>query len=159
MQTPLRASPLSIDHHVFLAIQLDASVLDKPQGGPFLRTKRNFDPNPENPRQWMVDLAVEFGTPADSEPAPYSGKVEVRGWFTVAGAFPVERIPALIEVTACSILYGACREMVANLTARSAHGILSIPSISFEPVAKSQDVLSAGVTAASSKPKKKAKGS
>jgi hypothetical protein len=37
----------------------------------------------------------------------------------------------LIRVTATSILYGACREMIANFTARSLHGILSLPSISF----------------------------
>lgn len=36
-----------------------------------------------------------------------------------------------IRVNATSILYGACREMIANFTARSLHGILSLPSISF----------------------------
>lgn len=134
MQTPLKASPLSIDHHIFLAIQVEASELEKPQGVQSLKTRRKLEPHPEDPRQWMVDLAVEIGTPQGGEPAPYSGKVEARGWFTVAEAFPLERIPALIEVTACSILYGSCREMLANFTARSAHGIVSIPSISFEPI-------------------------
>ena len=35
------------------------------------------------------------------------------------------------RVTTTSIQYEACREMIANFTARSLHGILSLPSISF----------------------------
>ena len=45
----------------------------------------------------------------------------------------------LVNVTGASMLYGACREMLANLTARSTHGMSTLPSVSFgstRPAAK-----------------------
>ena len=95
-------------------------------------------PHPDEERNWMVDLTVEFGSSKKGEEAPYSGKVSARGWFVIAKGFPEERHSDLIEVTAASILYGTCREALANFTARSVHGILSIPSVTFDPIPKEQ---------------------
>jgi hypothetical protein len=47
----------------------------------------------------------------------------------------------LIRVTGASMLYGACREMLANLTARSTHGMSTLPSVSFA-VPKSSSIKS-----------------
>ena len=134
MQMQLKASPLTIEHHVFLSIQVDAAEVENPQGRQTLRTRRRTEQNHEDPRKWVVFLTVEFGSAKDGEPTPYSGKISVQGWFVVAEGYPEEKRSSLIEVTAASILYGACREMLASFTARSVHGILSIPSVSFEPI-------------------------
>jgi len=45
-----------------------------------------------------------------------------------------------MEVTAPSILYGSVREMLMNLTARGPHGILTLPSISFQKILKNSKV-------------------
>jgi hypothetical protein len=132
-QAPLKASPLVIERHEFLSFRVDVSDADSPKGLMSLHTIRQVQQNPEEPRHWMVDLTVEFGSRDDQLPAPYMGSIAVRGWFEVANAYPEERQVTLIEVTATSILYGACREMLASFTARSSHGIASLPSVSFAP--------------------------
>lgn len=87
--------------------------------------------NDEAPLNWRVLLEVTFGPHDTEHPTPYSGKITVSGSFQISESFSEENREALIRVSAASILYGACREMVANLTARSVNGILSLPSISF----------------------------
>ena len=66
----------------------------------------------------------------DDEDPDY-GTITILGEFRIHETFDETNHEALIRVTATSILYGACREMIANFTARSLHGILSLPSISF----------------------------
>ena len=86
----------------------------------------------------MVILTVEFYAAKEGDTPPYTGKVTVHGWFSIAENYPEEKQAALIEVTAASILYGACREMVAGFTARSYHGIMSLPSVSFAPIQREE---------------------
>lgn len=137
MQTPLKASPLTIEHHEFLSFHLDASEEESPQGPIALKTSRRLERHPEHPRRWKVELDVGFGSSDESHATPYSGSISVAGWFSVSEGYPIERQQALIEVTAVSILYGACREMVASFTARSRHGMLSLPSVTFPPIQNS----------------------
>lgn len=64
--------------------------------------------------------------------APYSVHVSTKGFFEWVGQKndPVE-IRDLIVVNGASILYGVIREMVSNVTSRSAAGPLLLPSVSF----------------------------
>ncbi len=136
MAQPLKASPLAIEHHALVALEVTASEADNPGGNHSLRTHRKIERHPDDEHRWMVDLTVEIGTADGGEEAPYSGKITVRGWFVIAEAYPEDQRRRLIEVTAASILYGTCREALANFTARSIHGMLSIPSVAFEPITK-----------------------
>lgn len=138
MQSQLKASPLSIEHHEFRSVRVEASDQPTPQGSLSIRTVRHIERHHDEPRRWMVDLTVEFHSSNEEEPAPYSGSIKARGWFAVVDGYPDEKQPLLIEVTAVSILYGACREMIASFTARSSHGILSLPSVSFAPMSELQ---------------------
>lgn len=138
MQNQLKVSPLTIEHHAFSSIQIDASDGDNPRDPHSLRTRRRIERNPEDPRRWMVILTVEFNAAKEGDTSPYTGKITVQGWFSVAEGYPEEKQSILIEVTAASILYGACREMVASFTARSNHGIMSLPSVSFEPIQRQE---------------------
>ena len=137
MQSQLKISPLTIEHHEFQRIRVDASEDETHQGPISLETVRRVERHPDESRRWMVELTVEFGSSDENNKAPYSGSISVAGWFTVADAYPEERQQMLVEVTAVSILYGACREMVASFTARASHGILSLPSVTFPPIAAS----------------------
>lgn len=134
MQTQLKVSPLTIEHHAFSSIQIDAAEAKNPKDPYSLRTRRHIEQSPENARRWMVILTVEFNAAKEGDTPPYTGKVIVQGWFSIAEGYPEEKQAALIEVTAASILYGACREMVASFTARSYHGIMSLPSVSFASI-------------------------
>lgn len=138
MQNQLKASPLTIEHHAFSSIQINAAEVDHPKDPHSLRTRRRIEQNPEDPRRWMVILTVEFTAAKEGDTPPYTGKITVQGWFSIAEGYPEEKQSVLIEVTAASILYGACREMVASFTARSYHGIMSLPSVSFEPIHRQQ---------------------
>ena len=137
MQTPLKVSPLIIEHHEFLSLRVEATKQDTAQGPISLRTKRQIERHAEENRRWKVELAVEFGSSDKKNKAPYSGSISVVGLFLVVDGYPDERQSSLIEVTAASILYGACREMIANFTARSSHGMMSLPSVTFPPIAHS----------------------
>lgn len=134
MQTLLKASPLTIEHHEFLSFHLDASGEKSSQGPIALKTSRRLERHTENPRRWKVELDVEFGSSDANQATPYSGSISVAGWFAVSEGYPAERQQLLIEVTAVSILYGACREMVASFTGRSIHGVMSLPSVTFPPI-------------------------
>jgi len=129
----LRTSPLRLELHEFLAIDLSASEAVNPEGPHQLQTQREFEAHNEDPLQYKVILRVNITPEDEKEPCPYKGSIAVVGYFSIAAAYPEEKRSDLIKVTGSSMLYGACREMIANFTARSRHGILSIPSISFVP--------------------------
>lgn len=133
MQTPLKASPLGIEFHALTSIHVDVSRSGEPNWNHHIRTRRQVTPQTSDGLRWVAELTVDFGTSENSEEAAYSGSVAAMGHFLIAEQYPEEKRKALIEVTAASILYGTCREALANFTARSIHGILSLPSVAFEP--------------------------
>jgi len=93
----------------------------------------------EDGRKWIVELHISLGNSAETRnPPPYEGLVRIRGFFEVHADYPNDP-RRLIEITGASILYGAAREMLANMTARSSNGIVSLPSVAFhwEPDKKS----------------------
>jgi len=129
-------SPLTILNHDFTVIELRADESSDPIGELELSTDVSVGTNAEDELLRLCELTVEFGSADEKEPAPYCGKITISGVFRISDAYAEHRRDQLIEVTATSILYGACREMLANLTARSSHGMLSLPSVSFFDPAK-----------------------
>lgn len=84
-----------------------------------------------------VRLTLRVGPKEDSL-APYQIQVSVRGvvrmHLTQAnGQAEERRVRALVN--GVSLLYGVVREMVSNITSRSAHGQLLLPSLSFADLA------------------------
>ena len=128
---PHRTPPLSILSHRFLAFECHATVEDCTAGALTLKTSHEFSAAKEDPLLWKVVLTVEFLPEDPQVPSTYQGRLTAEGQFRIDGYFDDKNREALIRVTATSILYGACREMIAGFTARSIHGILSLPSISF----------------------------
>ena len=139
-QNQLKLSPLIIEHHEFCSIRINASDVESPQGRQSLRAIRHVERVPNDPRRWVIVLRIEFFSMEEADPAPYTGEIVARGRFAVNESYPAERESALIEITAASILYGACREMIASYTARSSHGILSLPSVSFSAMGEIKSV-------------------
>lgn len=128
---PHEQSPLTLISHRFLSFSCQASGENKPKGSLSLDTEQTLAQNEEDNLKWKLELKITFKPANEDEPSPYSGNITIRGYFKIREEFTERHHEALIRVTGSSMLYGACREMLANFTARSTHGILSLPSISF----------------------------
>ena len=134
MTTPtqqLKASPLQIERHEFLDIEVHSAPEAESHSSLSLTVDRNFARHDDDPSRWKMVLTIRFGGEQDGKPAVCSGMLRIAGYFRVHEKYPEAKAGQLIEVTGASILYGACREMLANLTARGPHGMVSLPSISF----------------------------
>lgn len=150
-------SPLTIINHEFTVIELRAEKSSDPTGELELSTDVRVGTNTDDKLLRHCELNVQFGSANEDEPAPYGGRIAISGAFRISEAYAEHRRDQLIEVTATSILYGACREMLANLTARSSQGMLSLPSVSFFDPAKASAKKAKKKTSASKKrPAKKA---
>ncbi|UUZ62424.1 protein-export chaperone SecB [Polaromonas sp. P1-6] len=83
-----------------------------------------------------VRLTLRVGPKEDSL-APYQIQVAVRGvvrmHLTQDAGQEERRVRALVN--GVSLLYGVVREMVTNITARSAHGQMLLPSLNFADLA------------------------
>jgi preprotein translocase subunit SecB len=132
---PLSTSPLSLERHEFLDVEVRASEKEDAKTSFGIHINRHFSHN-GNPRDFRVELTVRFGNESEAAPSVYSGMLRIAGYFKIHEKFPEEKIKPLIEVTASSMLYGACREMLCNLTARGSRGMVSLPSLSFIPPKK-----------------------
>lgn len=77
---------------------------------------------------WHVQLNVSFGGD-ESEEANYRGQIEFEGVFVIHPGFPQDKVEELVKMNGGAILYGAVRELVLTLTARSKHGPFEMPTI------------------------------
>ncbi len=128
---PHSTSPLAILNHRFLSFECRATAGHRTDGALELKTSQEFSTPSEDSSIWKVVLTVEFSPEDPESPSTYEGIISIEGEFRIHESFGDKNREALIRVTGTSILYGACREMIAGFTARSIHGILSLPSISF----------------------------
>ena len=84
-----------------------------------------------------VKLTLRVAPKEDAQ-APYNIQMSVRGVVRMhmkqaAGQAEERRVRALVN--GASLLYGAVREMVSNITSRSTHGPMLLPSLSFQDLA------------------------
>ncbi len=77
---------------------------------------------------WQVALKVVF-CGKNSEPALYHGHIEFEGIFEVHPEVPEDKTEELVRMNGGAVLYGAIRELVMNLSARSKHGPFELPTI------------------------------
>lgn len=91
----------------------------------------------KDPRDFLVSLEIVIDN-KDGKPAPYSVDVGVMGLFNVLPSLAKEKREDLLTVNGASILYGAIREMVLNLTSRFAAGPMTLPGMNFEDSAPSK---------------------
>ncbi|WP_223522939.1 hypothetical protein [Pseudomonas sp. BF-RE-24] len=89
----------------------------------------------EDPRTFIFGLSImleEDENDSDSKPLPYDIDIKAVVYMKYMSDHltGMERFRA-IRATGYSILYGAIREMVSNLTARGPNGMWSLPSADF----------------------------
>lgn len=98
------------------------------------------DAEASDPTHFRFLYGVRAGKPTKSEmiAPPYCIEMEAVGYFSYVGGdahVGVERFRA-VRFTGYQILYGAIREMVANVTARGPNGLWHLPGRNFHGVAK-----------------------
>lgn len=103
----------------------------------------------------LLRIAIEN---AGGKIAPYDIDVGVFGIFEISKDIPDEERKNLVTVNGCSMLYGAIREHIMTLSARSIHGILILPTVNFQDKIKRIDSnLKENKSAKSNKPNKRTK--
>lgn len=80
--------------------------------------------------EWWV--GVEFATEdQDKTNCPYIIEMKAVALFNVSEQVPSDERERFIYESGSSLVYGAIREMVSTITARSAYGALMLPTASF----------------------------
>lgn len=90
-------------------------------------------PIPDKPGRWQVSLTIKLQAGPNAN-SPYSFRLHLVGIMCWLGpALPGEKLEALLRTNGPSMLYGAARETVRDLTARGPFPPLVLPSVSFIP--------------------------
>jgi preprotein translocase subunit SecB len=133
----MEISPLQLESYSFSDIQITAQ--ENPNTSDFndIGGEEMFGMSPDDNRNWHVLLTIELNAAEDTKPS-YLGRMKVEGVFQVHEKWPEEKIEALVSSNATALLFGAVREMLVNLTARSKHGPIKLKTVRF-PARKLSD--------------------
>lgn len=92
------------------------------------------DNEAEDPRKFMVSLRFAILNEAENKKqAPYTIDIQAQGWFEVRPEVAITARTELVRVNGASMILGAMRELVSQLTARSGFGPLLLPTLRFHP--------------------------
>lgn len=87
-----------------------------------------------NTTDFLVALRVAVLNEADAvKKAPYTFDIAVQGVFKLAVDFSCDDRHDLVRVNGSAMLYGAIRDMLQQVTARSMLGTLLLPTLHFLP--------------------------
>ena len=84
----------------------------------------------DDPRKFMIEMTVTGGCPDLKESTAYFRMV-VEGFFEVLEGWPAEQVDKLVRYNAPAVLWGACRELLLNLSFRSETGPVLLPCVNF----------------------------
>ena len=128
----MKNSPLQLEHYCVTAVHLDAKLDAKvPEKIEWrINSTCDFATHRDAPRRWKVDLAITFHA-VDEVNSPYRGNISFVGFFAVDDTYSEDKVRLLVETNGPSVLFGAIREMVANLTARGPWPMVLLPTQSF----------------------------
>lgn len=85
----------------------------------------------EDGRWWV---AVGFATDHEEDPSkrsPYNIDVQAVGFFKVSDNVDADKRETMVYENGGALVFGAIRDMVANITARSIPGLLMLPTPTF----------------------------
>lgn len=137
----MQPSPIQLKNLVYLGFRVWARTLSedeqKANETPFdfndVMIAEGVDVRPLDGEQHTL-FAVQLHIVIENKEgklAPYDVDIEVAGLFEVNQSVPKEDRRELVDVNGCSVLYGAIRDLVLNLSSRSANGPLMLPTVNF----------------------------
>lgn len=127
-------SPLQLKQHFFTVICLKAVPKPAKDGKPHLQPTVRCTADPKLPNHWRLNLHLKLESALPEKPFAYEGEIEIQGLVVVHDKFDAGKREQLAQVNGMSLLYSAAREMLLNLTARSAYGTLCLPTLNFQEV-------------------------
>lgn len=133
----MKPSPLTLHGIEFIRVHVESDLESKTRraedfqfDGATLRWGLEHGRDDDNGTWWV---AVGFGThnQEGESRCPYVLDVQAVGIVSVADDYPSEKHEQLAFEYGAALVYGAIREMVTNITARSLAGPLTLPTPSF----------------------------
>jgi hypothetical protein len=150
-------SPLQLKSYCFPVVNVRANPNGKATALTTADQEVGFFPIAGQPNTWNLQLGIKLASSDPNNLFFYEVQIQAVGVVEMSGDFPAERREALAVVNGLGILYGACREMIMNITARSLYGPCSIPSLNFAKVL--EEAQQAQLAEQKSKPSESEKGS
>ncbi|MGZ0654506.1 hypothetical protein ACWPKS_02775 [Coraliomargarita sp. W4R72] len=138
-KTQLKPSPLQLISQDTLEVTIKASAPGDAFGSGNIEVDREVEQSGEDPNRWAVMLDVTLQAVEGEAAPPYTGHIKLLGFYKVHEDYQGDS-DRLIRITGASMLYGAAREMVSYITARSPNGMLTLPSVSFYEEAPAKKV-------------------
>lgn len=140
----IQLSPLQLVQMFFTKTRVeifeDAGAADEtwaPQfdfAGVNLLVENTVGQQENNTTDFLVALRVAVLNEADAvKKAPYTFDIAVQGVFNLAEDFACDDRTDLVRVNGSAMLYGAIRDMLQQITARSMLGTLLLPTLRFLP--------------------------
>jgi len=129
--TPIPISPLQLKSHFFPIIRLQSMPGGKNDSPTVFDREFAFSQLPASPNEWQLELTIKLTNTEKTKPFIYQFEIQIIGIFELVAELPEDRKKPIVVVNGLSILYGAIREMVINLTSRSPYGALTLPTVSF----------------------------
>lgn len=86
----------------------------------------------EDPKDFMVSVHLYVDNSEAVKKTPYNFDIKAHGWFMLAPVFPVEKRESIMMINGGSMVIGAIREQILQVTSRSAYGPMTIPSLKLE---------------------------
>jgi preprotein translocase subunit SecB len=164
----MRASIIQLKQVFFQRIEVEAveaaegASVEETAGFDFdgiaFRVALDANPAPaedeNDPRSFVVVLAIAID-PAEGKPAPYRLDIAALGLVEISDEVEPEKRRDLALVNGASLVYGAVRELVTTLTARSIAGSLVLPTADFRD--HSELLRAKAVPAVEDKPRRRRK--
>lgn len=144
MAIKVSSSPLQLKQIIFSKIEVEAVVdndhefeADFDFDGVLINTEVMTairEGEEADPQNFMVALKYEIPNEEGQEKkAPYNIVLEAQGWFELAPIYDIEKRKDMVTINGASMIVGAMREMVSQITGRSINGPMTLPSLRFTP--------------------------
>jgi len=108
---------------------------EKPRDLSNVSIQNNWRPLKKHKNRYAVFLNLEMRAP-EGKNTPYAIKMEMFGYFQVPEEMPEELREKMVKTNGSSILYGAAREIIREMTSRGIFRKIYFPTVSFAPLDK-----------------------
>lgn len=132
----MKPSVLTLVDLVFLGTRVEinhefkGSADDFDFDGSMIHWGLRHGPKGDDGTSWWVGLDFIIMS-EDNKPCPYNIEMKAVAMISVAESVQQEKRETLVFENGLALVYGAIREMVSNITSRSAFGRLMLPTASF----------------------------
>lgn len=123
-------SPLQLERHYFTQVAIEAQPKGDVTVSSLVNAQVRLSKHAVEQNQYLMELQVSLIAPPEKMPT-YLGKIILLGTFKVDPGYPKDK-EQLVFINGAGILFGAVREMVANITARGPWPMVTLATVNFQ---------------------------